>query len=82
MDWLYICEMPELSLYLLKERFNFLEDFDLGNMNASDGPKIIISPDDEKFLFLRNELDYEIYAYAVSLQIKRAARLVHSKKRA
>lgn len=78
MKWFYICEMPDVSIDLLKQRFSFFKNLDLGKMNVSKGPEINISPEDARFLLSRNELDYEIYAYAVSLQVKRAARAMHS----
>jgi len=75
MPWIFICEMPELSLILLGNLFPDYAGVSIKRENMSRSENFSITPEDARFIASKNTLDYEIYSYALALQIKRASRL-------
>jgi hypothetical protein len=73
MPWFYIAETPDASALLLQRTFPGLDQISFPQDNKSGGDAQPIQLADAEHLIRMNMLDYEIYAYAVSLQSARLA---------
>lgn len=75
MFWFYISEQQVASTLLLQTLFPEAGHIVIPRENESHGVAESVLPQDAAYLTELNELDYEIYHYALKLQAKRLAKI-------
>lgn len=71
MDWFYIAESQDSSMFLLRKAFPQRAHLTIGEENRSAGLSEKILESDIDYLIRLNLWDYEIYAHAWRVQAER-----------
>jgi Sulfotransferase family len=71
LHWLYITELPDLSMLLFRRAFPELKRAKLETVNKSEQSLARVTEEDSEYLAKMNKFDLAIYAYAVRQLIAR-----------
>lgn len=81
MRWFYVTELPKVSELLLDYAIPELSPVEFPIDNKTGGEKLALSKSDAEHLTRLNSFDYEIFRYALQLQLTRLRRRVTGPQR-